>query len=474
MADALLGEHPAEKLVLLDGHGAHQHRLALFVALLHLADHRPVLPLLGFVHGVLIVNTDHRAVGGDLHNVQLIDGGKLLLLGHGRTGHAGELAVQAEVILEGDGGQGLALPLDGDVLLGLDGLVQALGIPAAEHQAAGELVHDDDLAVLDHIVHVPLHGAVSLDGLVDVVGDGAVLRVGEVIQVEELLGLGDAPGRQGGGAGLFVHDVVGVQGLVLGLLVVGLRHHILFQAAGEGLGHVIQLGGFLPHAGDDQGGPGLIDQDGVHLVHDGEAVAPLDLLILIDGHVVPQVIKAHLIVGAVGNVGGIGGLALLLGQVVDDQAHGQAHEAVDLAHPLAVALGQIVVDGDDMDAVSGQGVEIGRQGGHQGLAFTGFHLGDASLMQDNAADELHPIGAQAQHPVRRLPDGGKGLRQDVVQGLALLQALLELRSLGLKLFVGEGAVFLLQSLDLVGDGVDGFQLPLAVGAEDFLDQSHSF
>ena len=95
-------------------------------------------------------------------------------------------------------------------------------------------------------------------------------------------------------------------------------------------------------------------------------------------------------------------------------------------------------------------------------------------MQDDAADELHPVGAQAQHPVRRLPDGGKGLRQDVVQGLALPQALLELRSLGLKLFVGQGAVFLLQGLDLVGDGVDGFQLPLAVGAEDFLDQSHSF
>ena len=56
----------------------------------------------------------------------------------------------------------------------------------------------------------------------------------------------------------------------------------------------------------------------------------------------------------------------------------------------------------------------------------------------------------------------------------LLQALLELRGLGLKLGVGQGLVLLLQRLDLVGDGVDGFQLPLAVGAEDFLDQSHSF
>ena len=46
-----------------------------------------------------------------------------------------------------------------DALLGLDGLMQALVIAAAEHQAAGKLVHDDDLTVLDHIVHVPLHDA---------------------------------------------------------------------------------------------------------------------------------------------------------------------------------------------------------------------------------------------------------------------------------------------------------------------------
>ena len=41
------------------------------------------------------------AVGGDLDDVQLVDGTELLLLGQGRTGHAGELGVEAEVVLEG-------------------------------------------------------------------------------------------------------------------------------------------------------------------------------------------------------------------------------------------------------------------------------------------------------------------------------------------------------------------------------------
>ena len=69
------------------------------------------------------------------------------------------LLYRRKIVLEGDGGQRLGLVGDGDALLGLDGLMQALVVAAAEHQAAGELVHDDDLTVLDHIVHVPLHDA---------------------------------------------------------------------------------------------------------------------------------------------------------------------------------------------------------------------------------------------------------------------------------------------------------------------------
>ena len=49
------------------------------------------------------------------------------------------------------------------VLLGLDGLMQTLGVAAAEHETAGELVDDDDLAVLDDVVDVALHDAVGLD-----------------------------------------------------------------------------------------------------------------------------------------------------------------------------------------------------------------------------------------------------------------------------------------------------------------------
>ena len=419
VADAGLGEHFAHQLGDLDGNGAHQHRLALLVAGLDLLHNGPVLARLGLVHHVRLVNAGQGPVGGDLHDVQGVDGAELLLLGHGRAGHAGELAVQAEIILEGDGGKGLGLPGHGDVLLGLDGLVQALVVPPAVHQPAGELVHDDDLAVLDHIVDVPAHHAPGLQGLVDMVGEGGVLRVGEVCNVEGLLRLLDAPGGEGGGAGLLVHDVVRVHVGVLFLFRVGAGHPQHLQPGHKVVRQLIELGGLLALAGNDEGGAGLVDEDGVHLVHDGEGVAPLDQFAGIDGHVVAQVVKAELVVGAVGDVGGVGGLLVRLLHPVDHKAHREAQELIHLAHPLAVALGEVIVDGDDVHALARQGVEVGRQGGHQGLALAGFHLGDTALVQDDAADELHPVGAHAQHALVRLPADGEGLGQDVVQGLAL-------------------------------------------------------
>jgi hypothetical protein len=62
-----------------------------------------------------------------------------------RTGHAGQLVVEAEIVLEGDRGQGLVFRLDAHVLLGFQRLVLAFGVAPARHHAAGELVDDDDL-----------------------------------------------------------------------------------------------------------------------------------------------------------------------------------------------------------------------------------------------------------------------------------------------------------------------------------------
>ena len=95
----------------------------------------------------------------DIESINLL---KLLGLGKGGTGHSGELAIEAEKVLERDGGESHGLLLDLDALFSLDGLVEPLIIAAALHEAAGMLVDDDDLAGISHnIIFVTLKDDLS-------------------------------------------------------------------------------------------------------------------------------------------------------------------------------------------------------------------------------------------------------------------------------------------------------------------------
>ena len=156
-------------LGLLDRDRADQDRLAARVAVLDLGDDRLVLLGGGAIDLVVVVDPRHRPVGRDLGHVHLVDVEELLGLGRGRAGHARQLGVEAEVVLDGHRGQGLVLGLDVGAFLGLDGLVQAFRQAPAVHHAAGELVDQDHLAGADDVVLVALVEHVGAQRLVDVV-----------------------------------------------------------------------------------------------------------------------------------------------------------------------------------------------------------------------------------------------------------------------------------------------------------------
>ena len=155
-----------------------------------------------------------RLVGRD-DDVELVDLVELGGLGLGGTGHAAELFVHAEVVLEGDGREGLVFLADRDAFLRFDGLVQPVGPAAAGHEAAGELVDDDDLAFFDDVLDVALIEVVRLDGDLDVVLEVPVLGVGDVADAEQLFDLLPALIGDGDGAGLLVDDEVAAVGLGL-------------------------------------------------------------------------------------------------------------------------------------------------------------------------------------------------------------------------------------------------------------------
>ncbi|MDT7659487.1 MAG: preprotein translocase subunit SecA [Pseudonocardiales bacterium] len=141
--------------------------------------------------GVGLVGADHRAVGGDRHHAQLVDLVQLGRLGLRGAGHPGQLAVEPEVVLQRDRGQGLVLLLDLDAFLGLDRLVQTLVVPASVQHPAGVLVDDQHLAVGDDVVLVALEQLLGLQRVVQVADQRGVDRLVQVVDADLVLDLLD-------------------------------------------------------------------------------------------------------------------------------------------------------------------------------------------------------------------------------------------------------------------------------------------
>ncbi len=139
-----------------------------------------------------------------------------------------------------------------------------------------------------------------------------------------------------------------------------------------------------------------------------------------------------------------------------------------------------------MDAATGKGVQVAGQGGDEGLAFAGLHLGDLARVEDDATDELDVEVAHADGALSGFADDGEGFGEDSVEGglfggIALVgvfrgvgdvgdgvgDALTELGGLVAELLVGEGLDGRLESVNLRNDGLNALDSALVAGAKDF-------
>ena len=350
--------------------------------------------------------------------------------------------------------------------------MQAVGPAASGHQPARELVHDDHFAVLDDVVHVAVVHRVRPQALDHVVHQVHVGQVVEVRHAQRPLHLLVAFLGERGRPGLLLDRVV----------------HVPLEHRDDAVDAVVEVGRVLGRPRDDQRRAGLVDQDAVHLVDDGVVQLSLHAVRQVPHHVVAQVVEPEFVVGAVSDVGAVGLLAgagaqvlealvlRLVGRVVEerrlvlDHAHGQAQAVVEGAHPLGVALGQVVVDRDEVRTLAFERVEVEGQRGDQGLAFPGLHLRDLALVQDHAADELDVEVAHLQLALRHLPADSEGVRQDVIRRGPVGQALFELVGLRPQVEVREQGQGRLLGVDLGDQRLESLELALVLAAEDLAEQ----
>jgi hypothetical protein len=417
-------------------------------------------------------------VGRDDDRLEPVDFLEFVRFRVGRAGHAGQLFVHAEVVLERDRGQRLVLVLDLHAFLGLDRLVQAVGPAAAHHQAAGEFVDDHHFAVLHHVLLVAEEQRVGAQRHHQVVHQRDMARVvqrfafGQDAQARQ-----DALGVLVPGFGqvdllaLFVDPVVAFG---FRLLRLRLARHALEQ--GRDRVHAdVEFGVVLGLAGDDQRRAGLVDQDRVHFVDDRVEQPALAAILNTVFHVVAQVVEAEFVIGAVGDVGDVGGLLLLVGLLRHHHARAHAQEAVQATHPFRVAAGQVVVHRDHVHALAGDRVQVDGQRRHERLAFARAHFGDFAVVQGDAAQQLHVEVAHAEHPLAGLAHDCEGFGQQVVQGRALRVAGTEFLGFGRQLRIGERGDLGFEPVDL------GYQLaillkqPVVAATYEFFEQrNHAY
>lgn len=149
---------------LLDARRSYKDRTALLVKFLNSICHGAVLSTARFIDDIWIVDTDIGFICRHNHNIKAVDLLEFLLFGLGRTGHARELIIHTEVVLESDGGKCLAFPFDLDMFLCLNGLMQPFAVPAAKHEATRKFIDNDDFPILYDIIAVTVHEGLGLQG----------------------------------------------------------------------------------------------------------------------------------------------------------------------------------------------------------------------------------------------------------------------------------------------------------------------
>ena len=122
---------------------------------------------------------------------------------------------------------------------------------------------------------------------------------------------------------------------------------------------------------------------------------------------------------------------------MNDDADGEAEELVDAAHPFGVAFGEVIVDGDDVNAFAFERVQVDGQRGDERFAFAGLHFGDLAFVEHHAADELDVEVPHVEDAAAGFADDGEGFDQEVVERGAAGESFFEFDGFGGEIDVGE-------------------------------------
>ena len=99
---------------------------------------------------------------------------------------------------------------------------------------------------------------------------------------------------------------------------------------------------------------------------------------------------------------------------------------MDPSHPFGVSLSQVVVNGNNVNALPRDCIEIRRQCGYQCLSFTCSHFRNIAKVQCRPTHYLHVVVALSQRSIRGLSHGRESFWHEVIETFTVRVALFEL------------------------------------------------
>ncbi len=445
-----------------DRRRADERRLTARDALANVLDDRLELVRLGQIDEVRMILTYHRSMRRNDDDFEAIDLLELERFRIGGAGHTRKFLIHAEVVLERDRSDRLVLLTNAHAFLCFDSLMQAVRPAAPRHRATREFIDDDDFAIADDVLDVAMVERMRTQRRVQVVHQANVGGVIEALARLEQARLGKQ---------LFRPLVARVGEMDLARFLVGPVVALAFfrflarQAGCKLIDLDVELGAFFGRAGDDERGTRFVDQNGVDLVDDRIGELTLGAIFQTESEIVAQIVETELVVRAVRNIGCVRGALLFGGLPALDDTDGESEEAINGRHPVRIALRQILVDGDDVNALRRQRVQVSRQRGDERLTLTGAHFRDLAEVQRLTADELH---IEVPHPERApcgLPNGRECLRKQVIERLSPLQAAAKFSGFPSQLLVVEGPEGLFERIRAGNIFRIAMQNPLVAAAE---------
>ena len=206
--DAHFIEHLRNLFGCFNIHRTDQNRLACFMHFSNLIDNGTEFSILMHIHHIFQVLTSNGFVGRNFNDIDMINFRKFIRLCQAGTGHTGQLFVHTEEVLERHGSQGLGFTLNRDPFLCLNGLMQTFRIATPFHNTTGEFINNLHLIVVNNVIDIAAHGRTRLQGLIDVVHQFHMRRIGNIIHMEIRFRFSIALFGQVGGLALFIHQII--------------------------------------------------------------------------------------------------------------------------------------------------------------------------------------------------------------------------------------------------------------------------